>query len=118
MQIQVNTGPGIDGKATLEQWASEHLQQQLARFKGQVTRVDVHLSDENGGRTTADDKRCTMSARLAGAADIAVREDAATIDVAVRGALSKLVRTLGSQLERQNDHRDRSSIRTVAEDSV
>lgn len=118
MQIQLNPGPGIEGKATLEQWASEHMRQQLARFGEQVARVDIHLSDENGGRTSANDKRCTLSARLAGSGTVAVHEDAANVDQALRGALEKLVRSLGSQVERQGDHRDRASIRTVMESSL
>ena len=117
MEIQLNTGPGVEGKATLEQWAIEHMRQQLARFDGQLARVDIHLSDENGSRTTADDKRCTLSARLAGAGTLAVHEDAANIDLAMRGALDKLVRALNRQLARQHDHRDRTSIRTVMEES-
>ena len=44
MQIQVNTGNGIDNKETLERWASEELRQALARFSGDLTRVEVHLA--------------------------------------------------------------------------
>ena len=117
MQIQLNTGPGIEGKATLEQWAGAHLRQQLARFGEQVARVDIHLSDENGTRGAANDKRCTLSARLAGAGTLAVHEDAANIDQALRGALDKLIRAIGSQMERQSDHRDRTSIRMAAIES-
>jgi len=118
MQIQLNTGPGIEGKATLEEWAGDHLRQQLHRFGDHVSRVDIHLSDENSGRTTADDKRCTLSANLVGAGALAVHENAANVDQALRGAVDKLVRAVSSHVDKTTAHRDRASIRTLAEDNV
>ena len=47
MQIQINTSNGIENKDTLERWADAELRQTLARFAVEVTRVEVHLSDEN-----------------------------------------------------------------------
>ncbi|MDM0011860.1 HPF/RaiA family ribosome-associated protein [Variovorax sp. J22P168] len=115
MQIQVNTSNGIENKETLEQWADGEMRQNLSRFAGEVTRVEIHLSDENSRRGGAADKRCTMEARLAGHQPLAVSHDGATIDEAFRGASDKLKRSLDSTLGRLLDHRDRDSIRKDAD---
>ena len=46
MQVQVNCGDGLQGKETLETWASDFLNESLARFRGDLTSVQVQLSDE------------------------------------------------------------------------
>ena len=111
MQIQVNTSNGIDNKDKLERWADTELKETLSRFTDDVTRVEVHLSDENGDKTGGGDKRCTMEARLANHQPVAVSNHAATIDEAFRGAAGKLKRLIDNTLGRLEHHRDRESIR-------
>ena len=111
MQIQVNTGKGIEGKEALERWASTELAEMLARFKNDVTRVEVHLSDENSGKAGLDDKRCVMEARSVDHAPQAVTHQGSSMDEAFRGAATKLKHLLEHTLDRQKDHRDRGSIR-------
>lgn len=72
----------------------------LRRFQDQVTRVEVHLSDQNSAKRGQRDKRCAMEARLEGRQPIAVSDDAATLAQAVRGAADKLARLIDSQLGR------------------
>ena len=110
MQIQVNTSNGIENKDTLERWADEQIRQNLSRFGAEVTRVEIHLSDENHVAKSAADKRCVMEARLAHHQPVAVTQDATNIDEAFRGASDKLKRLLDSTLGRLK-HRDRESIR-------
>jgi hypothetical protein len=64
MQVQVNTSNGIENKETLERWADQFLNESLARFNQEITRVEVQLSDENSGKKGAADKRCMLEARL------------------------------------------------------
>ena len=111
MQIQVNTGNGIENKDTLERWADSEMRQALSRFAADVTRVEIHLSDENHAASGSADKRCTMEARLAGHQPLAVSHHASGLDEAFRGAADKLKRTLESTLGRLYGHRDRDSIR-------
>lgn len=111
MQIQLNTSNGIENNESLDRWADEELRQQLKRYVDDVVRIEVHLSDENGQRATATDKRCVIEARLAGQGPLAATHDAATTDEAFRGALDKLKRQLETRLSRATDHRDRSTIR-------
>ena len=114
MQVQVNT-TGVANKESLDRWADDELRQQLHRFADELTRVEVHLSDENGQRASDADKRCVMEARLAHHAPLAVTHDAATLDDAFRGAIDKLKRQLEHKLDRQTKHRDRTTIRTAAD---
>jgi hypothetical protein len=112
MQVQVNTGNGVQNKESLERWATEFLNDELARFRQELTRVEVQLTDDNRGKGGSDDMRCMLEARLTGHEPVAVNHHAATMDEAMRGATGKLVRAIEhilGKLDRQ--HRDRESIR-------
>ncbi len=113
MQVQVNTGNGCENKETLERWAVELLQESLARFKQEITRVEVQLSDENSGKGGAADKRCMMEARLTGHPPVAVSHHAENQDMAFRGAAQKLSRIVEHTLAKldRHEHRDRDTIR-------
>jgi len=111
MQIQVNTSNGIENKDTLERWADSEIRQSLSRFVADVTRVEIHLSDENHDAKGAADKRCVMEARLAHHQPVAVTQHASNMDEAFRGASDKMKRALDSALGKLNNHRDRESIR-------
>ncbi len=113
MQIQINTGNGIDNKDSLESWADAEIKNALARFSEDVTRIEVHLSDENSDKKHGTDKRCVMEARLANHQPVAVDHQADTLDQAFRGAEGKLKRLLESTLGKLDKHRDRESIRKV-----
>ncbi len=113
MQIQVNTGSGIDNSDSLQRWASEHLTDTLDRFQQDITRIEVQLTDENSGKAGNADKRCMMEARLAGHQPVAVNHHGESQDEAFRGAARKLLNALDHTLGKVKDqkHRDRDSIR-------
>ncbi len=110
MQVQVNTGSSIDGREALERWATEELTAKLDHFRRDITRIEVHLSDENGDKGGTD-TRCAMEARLAAHQPVAVTHHAAGMDEAFRGAQSKLKHVLETTLDKRKKHRDRESIR-------
>ncbi|RPJ12520.1 MAG: hypothetical protein EHM37_08935, partial [Deltaproteobacteria bacterium] len=64
MNIQINTDDHIKGSAKLEQHTEVVVESALGHLADHVTRVEVHLSDENGKKTGGRDKRCMMEARL------------------------------------------------------
>lgn len=112
MQIQVNTGNGIENSESLQRWASEHLSETLERFQQDITRVEVQLSDAASGKAGNADKRCMMEARLAGLQPVAVSHHGVTQDEAFRGAARKLLNALDHTLSKLRDHhRDRDTIR-------
>jgi ribosome-associated translation inhibitor RaiA len=107
MQIQVNTDRNIEGHGKLSTWVSDTVEDTLSRFSEHITRVEVHLSDENGSKKGENDKRCLMEARMKGRQSIAVTHDAPNVDQAVNGALDKLSRSIESVRGRLNDNRGR-----------
>ncbi|QGJ67700.1 HPF/RaiA family ribosome-associated protein [Xanthomonas oryzae pv. oryzae] len=63
---------------------------QLAHFASDITRVEVHLRDENGQRGGAADRTCSIEAHVAGLPPIAATNSAETTASAVTGAARKL----------------------------
>ncbi|TFZ02371.1 HPF/RaiA family ribosome-associated protein [Ramlibacter henchirensis] len=113
MQVQVNTSNGIENKESLERWASDFLNDSLDRFGQDITRIEVQLRDTNSGKKGADDKRCTLEARIAGRDPVAVTHHAPSQDEAVRGATTKLIHALEHTLGKldRHQHRGRDTIR-------
>jgi hypothetical protein len=111
MQVQINTGHNIEGNEALAAQVRGIVKSALSRISEHITRVEVHLSDESSHKSTQNDKRCMMEARLEGRQPIAVTHQADTLDQAVEGATEKLVRLIESTLGRQ---RHQESSRTAA----
>jgi len=96
MQIQVNTDHNIDGKESTAQWVESVVEQALARHRDKITRVEVHISDENGSKEGTRSMRCMMEARLEHRQPTTVMSNADNIDAAVRDAAEKLHRAIDS----------------------
>ena len=107
MQIQINTDHNIGGHQAFIARVSGEVESALSRFSAHITRVEVHLSDENSHKNGQADKRCMMEARLEGRQPIAVTHEAATLDQAIGGASDKLTGLIESTLERQHDQNSR-----------
>ena len=104
MQIQVNADNHLESNDARDAWASGVVESAMAHFADRVTRVEVHLSDENAGKGGAAVLRCKMEARLIGRAPVAVSHDAPGMDAAVTGAAHKLARATASALGRAGKH--------------
>jgi hypothetical protein len=72
----------------------------LKHFSARITRVEVHVGDENGSRRGPRDKRCMMEARLEGHQPVAFTHHAETIASAVHGAAHGLARAISGVLGR------------------
>jgi ribosome-associated translation inhibitor RaiA len=104
MQIQVHTDHNIDGHEKLAAWVTGVLEQSLGAVQERISRVEVHLSDENGAKKNGtDDMRCAVEARIEGRGPVAVTGQAATIHEAVLSASEKLARLIDHTLERITD---------------
>jgi len=90
MQIQINTDNHIEGTPELSELAKSEVESALEHFSGHITRVEVHLSDENSHKGGSGDKRCVMEARLEGHQPLAVTADGESIDMAIGEAAEKL----------------------------
>ncbi len=100
MQVLVNYSSGIDQSTTLEDHVRHQIDHSVGRFADRVTRVEVHISDENAHKHGRTDKRCTLEARPAGMKPIAVESHAADFYAAVTEAAGKLGRALIHRFER------------------
>ncbi len=97
MQIQVHSDNHIEGSARLADWVSASVASRLDRFDDELTRVVVHLNDENGDKAGAHDKRCQIEARPKGLQPISVTHKAESLELALDGAVDKLNNALGHQ---------------------
>ncbi len=76
MIIQLNADKNLDIHETFGDTLKEMRITGLAHFSEHITRIEVHLSDENGGKHGPNDKRCMLEARMEGKQPIAVTADA------------------------------------------
>ena len=104
MTIQVNTDKNIEGSEKLRAYLTSFISEELSRFSKQITRVKVHLSDDNGPKEGLNDKRCMIEARLEGMKPIAVTNHADTHELAVEGAIEKLKTSLETITGRLRTH--------------
>ena len=107
MNIQINTDHTVSGREEMIRHTESVVENTLNHLTEHITRVEVHLSDENGNKTGGHDKRCVMEARLEGLRPIAVTNEAATISQAIDGAADKLKRAIDHILGRLSDHEGR-----------
>lgn len=103
MQIQINTDHNIEGREALADHVTGVVESALERFSDRISRVEVHLSDQNAEKSSPDDKRCMIEARIEGRQPTAVTHQAATLNQAVDGAAGKLKRSIESTLGRLDD---------------
>jgi ribosome-associated translation inhibitor RaiA len=90
MQIQVNSDNHIESSIRLEEWVRTTVESTLERYEEDLTRVEVHIRDENGDKPGPHDIRCQMEARPKGHQPISVTHKADSLDQAVDGAAVKL----------------------------
>ena len=104
MQIQFNTDKNVTGSEELIASSTSIISEELSRFSAQITRLEIHLSDEDGNKDGLNDKRCMVEARLAGMKPIAVTDHANTLEQAISGALDKLKTSLENITGRLKDY--------------
>lgn len=105
MQIQTNTDTNIQGREGLANHVERVVEGAVGRFSDRISRVEVHLSDNNSDKSGQDDKRCVMEVRIEGRRPDAVSHTAATLHQAIDGAAEKLKRSIERTLERLHDRR-------------
>lgn len=111
MQINVHTDKNIEGPDALARHIESEIAEALSRFDGHITRVEVHLGDENAQKTGGADKRCMLEARPAGQQPVAVTHHAATVEEAWSGATQKLKSLLDTRFGKLESHKGGASIR-------
>ncbi len=104
MDVLVNTDNNVLGDEALVQDVEGTVRRALSHFTDRITRVEVHLSDENSHKHGADDKRCVMEARIAGRQPTVVTHNAPDLARATTGAADKLKRALDTVFGKMSTH--------------
>lgn len=100
MLIQVNFGD-VQHSAALTSWAEERIRDQLGHLTEKLTRVEVHLRDDNSAaKSSHDDKRCVMEARIAGRRPLAVDHAGGDMYDVIDETAGKLKRAVKTDIER------------------
>jgi ribosome-associated translation inhibitor RaiA len=100
MKVQFNTDKTIEWDERHDEHFSALINEELNRFGNNITRVEVHLSDENGSKEGVNDIRSLIEVRIEGRQPIAVSNQADTIQRSIDGSLTKMKASLKTILER------------------
>jgi len=104
MQVQVNHDEQVEIGEVIADRLRQVLESCLSHFADRITRVEMYLGDENGGKAGESDKRCMLEARLANLAPIAVTHRAESLQLAFEGAIEKLDHALSRAVGNLGTH--------------
>lgn len=104
MKIQINIDKAIHADDRSQEYFTTVIAERLKRFQSHMTRIEAHLTDENGEKEGVNNILCKLEARMEGKQPIAVSCHANTIELAVSGALDKLKASLETIIGRLQNH--------------
>ena len=116
MHIRINTDRSIEGHEALATHIRGVVEDALSQLGEHITRVEVHLSDENGAQRGENDLRCMIEARIEGYHPLAVTAHADDVHPAVVSAADKLARLIENTLGRLHDHKHRRDALTAPDE--
>ncbi|MEM8758255.1 MAG: HPF/RaiA family ribosome-associated protein [Planctomycetota bacterium] len=99
MHIEINYRDGRSSEM-LDGRIRESLASTIGHLADRLTRLEVHLGDENAHKPGTADKRCLIEARPKGLDPIAVETHAGDYYDAVSDAAGKLKRALTTRFEK------------------
>lgn len=102
MQVLVNSNNSVEVSEGLQQYVIATVEDGLQRFEDQLTRVEVHLSDENSDKSGPQDKRCQLEARVKTFDPISVSHKADEVQQALDGAVDKMGNALDTIIGKLN----------------
>ena len=105
MTIQVNTDEHIAGSDRAENYFSTQIEKELDHFAEHITRVEVHLSDENADKSGPNDKKCVIEARMRSRQPIAVTAQEENIEKSFKSALGKVKSSVSRIVDKMHNHR-------------
>jgi hypothetical protein len=95
MQVQVNSDNATKFGATTIADVETRVRERLDRFSSRLTRVEVHLRDQDGTASRGEDgMEAMIEVRPSGQQPLAVSHKAVQAADAIAGALSKMVARL------------------------
>ena len=115
MQININTDSTIERQAGLNDHVQSVVEAAISRFRDQITRVEVHLSNNNSQKSSDGDNRCLLEVRMNNYQPIAVSDHAATLHQAIAGAAEKMKHAIESTVGRLADTKRRPNSKPAPE---
>ena len=103
MKVQFNTDKNIQGTEKLEAYVSEKINHDLERFADKITRVEVHLSDQNADKGGKDDILCKLEVRLEGMQPVLVKAKDSAKEKALDDAVHKMKAALTTIIGKMRD---------------
>jgi ribosomal subunit interface protein len=106
MKVQVNSDKHIDVSAEFIEKIEQQLEDKLRRFASHISRIEVHLTDENSAAKSAGgDIRCRLEARLNAREPMIVTDHGDSAMHAINGSIGKLQSALNSVLGKLDSRR-------------
>ena len=103
MKIQLNTDKNILGSEKFETYVTEKINRSLKRFASKITRIEVHLSDQNAHKSGSDDIQCKIEARIEGLSPLVLTDKNSTKEKAIDAAMDKMKATLDTVIGKMKD---------------
>ncbi|MBU2946560.1 HPF/RaiA family ribosome-associated protein [Zobellia uliginosa] len=110
MKVLFNTDKTISGSEKGQHYFTSMVEERLRNYEADITRVEVHLSDENGKKEGPNDVRCLLETRIGGRQPLAVSSQANTVEHALSTAIDKLSATLETTLGKMHSHKKQVKI--------
>ena len=104
MTIQINTDKTLIVDKRSNDFFISQITEALQRFESHITRIEVHLKDENGKKDGFNNISCLLEARLEGKQPIAITNQADTIELAITGAIDKIKTAIETILGKIQKH--------------
>lgn len=112
MKIQVDTDRFVESTDELVQMVEDVVQAALGRYDDRLTRIEVHLSDDNGDKDgRPGDKRCLIEARPAGMKPVVVTSEGDSLEQVCHDAARKMQSRLQSDFGRIAERDGKATIR-------
>lgn len=104
MKIQFNTDKTVHGDERVRDFFTAKISDELLRYQSHISRVEVHITDQNGKKEGWNDIHCLLEARIEARTPVAVSNQADTVEMAISGAVDKLKAALETILGRMQNH--------------
>jgi len=104
VQVQINYA-GTSASDALNAHIEAELEHAIGRFSDRITRVEVHVRDQNGpNKSGPRDKRCLIEVRPAHADPIVVEHEGEDYHLVASEAAHKLERVVRKHFEKRSEH--------------
>lgn len=103
MIVQLNTDNNIHGTAQLQSQVTEKINASFKHYANHISRVEVHLSDQNSHKGGKDDIQCKIEVRINGVQPVTVMSKSNVKEKALDEAVDKMKAAVGTIIGKIQD---------------